>query len=98
MTLKLLSKTHKEYLAEFDRAVKRRRRDLTRFFAYQIKQRKKMPDPNNSSRPAAVKLKKTMTEYLHRSIFNSVSKPKCARWHRYKNGFWSASKKGRCPA
>jgi len=95
MTLAQLKKTQRSYLAEFDRAVKRRRQDIVRFFAYQIRQRKKTIDP---TAPKARKLSRQMMNLLHRSVLNSASKPGCARWKRTPGGQWYTNNPRRCEA
>jgi len=98
MTLKQLQKTHRSYLAEFDRAVARRRRDLVRYFAFHIRERRKMANPNNSTTSRSQKMKKKMLNLMHRSVFNSAANPKCARWRKTRNGSWHTTNPRRCEA
>ena len=98
MTLGQLKRTHRSYLAEFDRAVKRRRADMVRFFAYQIRERKKMANPNKPSAAKAQKLKRKMMNFIHRSVFNNAANPRCARWKRLPGGQWYTTNPRRCPA
>ena len=98
MTLKQLQRTHRSYLAEFDRAVIRRRKALVKFFNYQIAERKKLANPNNASVSQAVKMRKKMMGLIHRSIMNSANNPKCAYWKRTKKGLWYTTSKRRCMA
>ena len=98
MTLKQLARMHKSYLAEFNRAAARRRRDLEKYFKYHMNQRKKLANPNNSTQPKAVKLKVKMMNMIHRSVMNSAANPRCARWMRAKKGGWYTTSKRRCMA
>ena len=98
MTLKQLRRTHRSYLAEFDRACERRRKYLVQFFAKQIQERKAAKNPNKSNTAHAVKLKKQMYNALYRSVMNKAGNTGCARWKRTRNGTWYTTKKHRCQA
>ena len=98
MTLKQLQRTHRSYLAEFDRAVARRRRHILNFFKRQIQERKAHAKPNNSTSIKSQKLKKKMMNTLYRSVFNNASRPSCARWRRTRNGSWYTTNPRRCEA
>ena len=98
MTLKQLQKTHRSYLAEFDRAVIRRRKALVKFFNHQIAERKKLANPNNSRVSQAVKMKMKMYDMIYRSVMNNAGNPKCARWKRTSKGKWYTTSKRRCMA
>lgn len=98
MTLAQLKKTQRSYLAEFNRAVKRRRLDLLKFFRYQINERKKLSNPNNSRNSRAVKLKKKMHNMLYRSVMNNAGNSKCAHWKRTRNGDWYTTTSRKCVA
>lgn len=98
MTLKQLQRTHRSYIAEFNRAVIRRRKDMEKFFAYQIAERKKLANPNNASTIRAVKMHKKMMNLVHRSVMNGAGNPRCARWKRTRNGRWYTTSSRRCMA
>lgn len=98
MTLKQLKRTQQSYLAEFDRAVVRRRKALVKFFKHQITERKKLANPNNASTSHAVKMKMKMHNMIYRSVMNNAGNPKCARWKRTSKGKWYTTSKRRCMA
>ncbi len=93
MTLKQLRKTQRSYLASFDRGVIRRRKAIVNFFAHQIKERKKIPNPKNIR---SIILRRKMMDMIHRSIYNNASRPSCARWYRTKKGTWYTTHSKRC--
>ena len=98
MTISQLKKTQQSYLAEFDRAVNRRRQALQKFFKYQINELKKLKNPNNPSHSRAVSMHKKMMALIHRSIMNNPMNSKCAWWKKTKNGLWYTTSKRRCEA
>lgn len=101
MTLKQLRIAHRSYLREFDRAVIRRRANIKKVMAEQIKARKAMKNPHNSASKAAVKLKGKLLNTLYRSVQNKVSNSRCPRFHKDKNGWWvghGPATKRRCRA
>lgn len=100
MTIKELIKMQKDYLAEYNRAVIRRRKQLTHLMANRLKQRLASRSPNNSTTSQSRKLKMKLMNTLHRSVFNNASRPKCMRW-RKTHGTWGGQSKNkywRCTA
>ena len=100
MTIKQLIKMQKDYLAEYNRAVIRRRKYLVSMMANQLKQRRASRSPNNSTTSHARKLKMRLYNGLHRSVFDNASRPKCMRW-RKTHGTWGGqakTKRWRCTA
>ena len=101
MTLKQLRISHKSYLREFDRAVIRRRGNIKKVMASQIKARKAMKNPHNSPTRAAVALKGKLLNTIYRSVMNKASNSKCPRYHKDKTGWWvgpGPKSKRRCRA
>jgi len=99
MTLKQLRVAHRSYLREFDRAVIRRRADIKKVMAAQIKARKAMKNPNNSTSKAAVALKGKLLNTLYRAVQNRAGNSKCGRFHKAKEGWWvGPGPKSRCRA
>lgn len=96
MTIKQLIRTQKSYLAEFDRAVVRRRAHLKNIMKNQLNIRKAAKNPNNSRTSQAVSLKKKLHDAIYRSIMNKAGNSKCGRWRRTRNGNWNIRK--RCDA
>jgi hypothetical protein len=94
MTVRQLERTQKLYLAEFDRAVKRRRSQLVSFFKKQIKVRKTVTRSND---PKAVAMKKKMHNYLYYSVMNNVGRSGCAHWYKSK-GNWVTKHSRKCEA
>lgn len=92
MTIKQLIKMQKDYLAEYNRAVIRRRKQLVRVMTNQLKQRRASRSPNNSTTSQARKLKNKLYNTLHRSVLNNASRPKCMRW-RKTHGTWGGQAK-----
>jgi len=88
MTLKQLRISHRSYLREFDRAVIRRRADIKKVMAAQIKARKAMKNPHNSTTKAARALKGKLLNTIYRSVMNKASNSKCPRYHKDKEGRW----------
>ena len=101
MTLKQLRVAHRSYLREFDRAVIRRRADIKKVMAAQIKARKAMKNPNEPATKAAVALKGKLLNTIYRSVMNKASNSKCQRYHKDKEGWWvgpGPKSKRRCRA
>ena len=101
MTLKQLAISHRSFMREFERAVIRRRANIKKVMANQIKARKSMKNPHNSTTKAAVALKHKLYNTIYRSIMNKVSNSACARYHQNKTGWWvgpSRAMKRRCRA
>ena len=101
MTLKQLRVAHRSYLREFDRAVVRRRADIKKVMASQIKARKAMRNPNEPTTKAARALKAKLLNTLYRSVQNKVSNSRCGRFHKDKEGWWvgpSLKSKRKCRA
>ena len=88
MTLKQLARAHKSYLREFDRAVVRRRADIKKVMAAQVKARKATSNPNKSATNAARILKAKLLNTLYRSVQNKASNWRCGRFHKDKTGWW----------
>lgn len=88
MTLKQLRVAHRSYLSEFNRAVIRRRADIKKVMASQIKARKAMKNPNHAASKAARALKSKLLNTLYRSVQNKALNSKCARFHKDKEGWW----------
>jgi hypothetical protein len=88
MTLKQLRVAHRSYLREFDRAVVRRRADIKKVMAAQIKARKAMRNPNEPTTKAARALKSKLLNTIYRSVMNKASNAKCSRYHKDKEGLW----------
>lgn len=99
MTLKQLRVAHRSYLREFDRAVIRRRADIKKVMAAQIKARKAMKNPNAPATKAARALKAKLLNTLYRSVQNKASNSKCESFHKDKKGWWvGPGLKSRCRA
>jgi len=101
MTLKQLRVAHKSYMREFDRAVIRRRANIKKVMAAQIKARKAMKNPDEPSTKAARALKGKLLNTLYRSVQNKVSNSRCSRFHKNKDGWWvgpSFNAKRKCRA
>lgn len=101
MTLKQLRVAHRSYLREFDRAVVRRRADIKKVMAAQIKARKAMRNPNEPATKAARALKAKLLNTLYRAVQNKVSNSRCGRFHKDKEGWWvgpSLKSKRKCRA
>ena len=101
MTLKQLRSAHTSYLREFERAIIRRRANIKKVMANQIKARKAMKNPNQSATRAAKALKAKLLNTLYRSVQNKASNSKCARFHKNKEGWWvgpSLKTRRRCRA
>jgi hypothetical protein len=96
MTIKQLIRANKSYLAEFDRAVVRRRAYIKKFMKTRLNARKAAKNPNNSTTRQAVSLKKKLHDAIYRSIMNKAGSSKCGRWRRTRNGDWTIRK--RCDA
>jgi len=82
MTLKQLRISHRSYLREFDRA------DIKKVMAAQIKARKAMKNPHNSTTKAARALKGKLLNTIYRSVMNKASNSKCPWYHKDKEGWW----------
>ena len=93
MTIKQLLVTHRSFMREFERAVVRRRRDIKRVMANQLKARRAMKNPNNSASKKAVALKHKLYNTIYRSVMNKASNSACARYHRNKTGWWVGPRK-----
>jgi len=90
MTIKQLIRTQKSLLAEFNRAVVRRRANLKKVAANQLAMRRAAANPNNSTTPQAVRAKKKLYDTIYRSVMNKVSDPRCKRWTR-RRGNWGCA-------
>ena len=75
-------------MSEFERAVVRRRRDIKRVMAAQLKARMAMKNPNNSATKKSQALKHKLYNTIYRSVMNKASNSACARYHRNKTGWW----------
>ena len=101
MTIKQLLITHRSFKREFERAVIRRRANIKRVMAAQLKARQAMKNPNKSSTKASIALKHKLYNTIYRSVMNKASDSKCARMHQNKTGWWvgpSRAMKRRCRA
>jgi hypothetical protein len=90
MTIAQLDRLYKTTRAEFERAVKRRRRDLHNAMRNHLAARRVK---NNYGAPAVLKQFHRVMQAMHRSVFDKVTDPKCKPWHQYKNGKWGCNSK-----
>ena len=101
MTIKQLLVSHRSFMHEFNRAVVRRRANIKKVMANQLKARKVMRNPHNSASKKSVSLKHKLYNTVYRSVMNKACNSKCARYHQDKNGWWvgpSRAMKRRCRA
>lgn len=80
-------------MREFNRAVARRRANIKKVMANQLKARKLSRNPNNSTTKRAVSMKRKLYDTIYRSVMNNAGNPACARYHKNKNGSWSGPSK-----
>jgi hypothetical protein len=98
MTIKQLEKKYREILAEFNRAVKRRRVDLQRAMRNHVTLRRRLGDLNASSK-ASRRGAARVYDAQYRSVMNKVTDPKCKPWTK-RLGKWGCNgcERPRCRA
>lgn len=96
MTIRQLEKKYRDILAEFDRAVKRRRVDLQRAMRNHVTLRRRLDNPlSKASRRGAERV----YDAQYRSVMNKVTDPKCKPWTK-RRGQWGCNgcQRPRCRA
>jgi hypothetical protein len=76
---------YKTYSAEYERAVKRRRKDMQDAMRDHVAARR---IHDNFNAPGMRVHYQRVMGAMHRSVFDKVTDSKCKPWHKYKTGLW----------